>query len=44
VPIPDRYANCDTSGLTYTVMPISQIYDIELTDKPVPTTPNLAGK
>ncbi len=32
VPIPERYANCDTSGLTYTVKPGPQTHDIELTD------------
>ena len=32
VPIPVRYANCDTSGLTYTVKPGPQTHDIELTD------------
>jgi hypothetical protein len=37
VPIPERYANCDTSGLTYTVKPGPQTHDIELTDKPSPS-------
>ncbi len=32
VPIPTRYANCDTSGLTYTVQPEPQTHDIELSD------------
>jgi hypothetical protein len=42
VPIPEHYANCDTSGLTYTVKPGPQTHDIELSDKPVPT-PGPAG-
>jgi hypothetical protein len=42
VPIPERYANCDTSGLTYTVKPGPQSHDIELSDKPVPP-PGAAG-
>jgi hypothetical protein len=32
VEIPQRYANCDTSGLTYTVKPGAQTHDIELSD------------
>ena len=36
VPIPERYANCDTSGLTYTVKPGPQTHDIELSDNPPP--------
>ena len=32
VPIPERYALCETSGLTYTVTPGPQTHDIELTD------------
>lgn len=32
VQIPEHYANCDTSGLTYTVKPGAQSYDIELSD------------
>jgi hypothetical protein len=32
VEIPERYANCDTSGLTYTVMPGAQTHDIQLSD------------
>ena len=36
VPIPGHYANCDTSGLTYTVKPGAQTYDIELSDSPGP--------
>jgi hypothetical protein len=32
VPIPERYTNCDTSGLTYTVKPGAQTHDIELSD------------
>jgi hypothetical protein len=32
VKIPERYANCDTSGLTYTVKPEAQTHDIELSD------------
>ncbi len=43
VPIPERYANADTSGLTYTVKPGPQTHDIELSDKPVPT-PGPAGR
>jgi hypothetical protein len=42
VRIPERYANCDTSGLTYTVQPGPQTHDIELSDKP-PPTPGPAG-
>jgi hypothetical protein len=42
VPIPTRYANCDTSGLTYTVKPGPQTYNIELSDNPLPS-PGAAG-
>jgi hypothetical protein len=36
VPIPERYADGATSGLTYTVKPGSQTHDIELSDNPPP--------
>ena len=42
VQIPERYANCDTSGLTYTVKPGPQSYNIELSDNPLPP-PGAAG-
>jgi hypothetical protein len=42
VPIPPRYADGATSGLTYTVTPGPQTHDIELSDKPAPT-PGPAG-
>lgn len=43
VKIPERYSNCDTSGLTYTVTLGPQTHNIELSDNPTPP-PGAAGQ